>query len=244
MKKICSNKRQALCVGFITIIALLSNNIFAQDQAPISSNKNIRFYKVNKDMQGDRVMLTKKKTSQLGCHNFIKQVRVHRAVQTGFIACSVYQDKDCPLASAVPVANEKDPRRTYLLTEGLGWLPQSEEERGVKVKSWKCDIDLKADILGHDAQLAKTEVVRLRVKARQARELADRVQKKADKAKKVSKNAVELAAATLKRAIDAGYKPPPEAGMPIGENNSDKENETDAENAAEPASKEKPKKGE
>jgi hypothetical protein len=235
MKKISSSKRQALCIGFITIISLLSNNTFAQDQAPISSNQNIRFYKVNKDMQGDKIMLTKKKTSQLGCHNFIKQARVHRAVQTGFIACSIYQDKDCPLASAVPVANEKDPRRTYLLTEGLGWLPQSEEERGVKVKSWTCDIDIKADVLGHDAQLAKTEVVRLRVKARQAKELADRALKKADKAKKVSENAAELAAATLKRAIDAGYTPPPEAGMPIGESNSDKENETDEENSADPA---------
>ena len=243
MKTFTFGKLQALSIGAITMIGLLSNIAFAQDGAPISSNQKVRFYKVNKDMQADRIMLTSKKSTQLGCHNFIKQVRVHRAVQTGFIACSLYEDKDCPLATVVPVASEKEPRRTYLLTEGLGWLPQSEEERGVKIKSWKCDIDLKPDLLGRDSQLAKAEVVRLRVKARRAKKIAERAQKRADKAKKVSKNAIKLAAAALKRAVDAGYEPPPKAGMRLGGEDSDKKKQTGQENAAGPASEEKPKKG-
>ncbi len=237
MKKNTYSNPHAWCIAAISMFALLSNITFAQDDTPISSNQNVRFYKVNKAMQGNRIMVTKKNTSQVGCHNFIKQVRVHRAVQTGFIACSLYQSKDCPLATAVPVANEKDPRKTYLLTEGLGWLPQSEEELGVNIKSWKCDMKLEADFLGHDYQLAKTEIVRLRVKAEHALEIAERAQKKADKAKKVSENAIELATAALKRAIDAGYEPPPEV-----DEDSDNEEDTSEEMAAYPASDEKPKK--
>jgi hypothetical protein len=237
MKKNTSSKPQAWCIAAVSMFALLSNITFAQDDAPISSNQNVRFYKVNKAMKGNRIMLTKKKTSQVGCHNFIKQVRVHRAVQTGFIACSLYEYKDCPLASVVPVAREKQPRRTYLLTEGRAWLPQSEEERGVEVKSWQCDMKLEADFLGHDYQLAKTEIVRLRVKAEHALEIAERAQKKADRAKKLSEDAIELATAALKRAVDAGYELPPEM-----DEDSDNEEDTGEEMAAYPSSDQKPKK--
>lgn len=210
----------------ITLIALLSTSAFAQDDEPISSNQKIRFYKVNKDLQGDRIMVTSKKSAELGCHNFIKQVRVHRAVQTGFVACSLYQDKDCPITKVVPVSHEKDPRRTYLLTEGLGWLPQSEEERGVKVKSWQCDLELEADLLGRDSQLAKTEVVRLRIKARRAKEIAEKAQKKAEQAEKASEESIESAAAALKRAIAAGYEPPLELGKSL---NDESEQDSDSE---------------
>lgn len=222
MKKSTSSIPPAWCIAAISMLALLSNITFAQDDAPISSNQNVRFYKVNKAMQGNRIILTKKKTSQVGCHNFIKQVRVHRAVQTGFIACSLYEGKDCPLTTAVPVAIEKNPRKTYLLTEGLAWLPQSEEKFGVNIKSWKCDVDLEASLLGHDYQLAKAEIVRLRVKAQRANEIAERAQKKADKAQKSAENAIELASAALKKAVDAGYQPPPVAGMRIGGEGSSK----------------------
>ena len=217
----------------ITMIALLTNIVFAQDDAPISSNKKIRFYKVNKDMQGDRIMLTSKKSSQPGCHNFVKQVRVHRAVQTGFVACALFEGKDCPLPTVVAVSHEKDPRRTYLLTEGLGWMPQSEEERGVKLKSWLCDLKLEADLLGRDSQLAKAEVVRLQVKAQRAKEFAEKAQKKAEKAKKTSEKSIESAAAALKRAIAAGYQPPVELGENIDGEESDQEEKGDTENEPE-----------
>ena len=237
MKKLNLSSVQALGIAAVTMISLLASTVFAQDDAPLSSNKKIRFYKVNKDLQGDRIMLTSKKSSQLGCHNFVKQVRVHRAVQTGYVACALYQDKDCPLATVVPVSHEKDPRRTYLLTEGLGWLPQSEEERGVKVKSWQCELDLEVDLLGRDSQLAKAEVVRLRMASDLAKAIAEKAKRKAEKAEKTSERSIESAAVALKRAIAAGYEPPIELGKSLDEEETaedyDEEKKGDAEDKLE-----------
>ncbi|MBT8115099.1 MAG: hypothetical protein KJP04_06950, partial [Arenicella sp.] len=126
--------------------------------APASPKKSIRFYKVNKQMQGDRVMLTPKKSSSPGCQNFLKSVRVHKAVQTGYIVCLVYAEKDCKHASMVEVAREEKPRRTYFLTEGFAWMPQSDDMRWVKLGSWNCGLELEAEHFAEEAMLAAAEV--------------------------------------------------------------------------------------
>lgn len=209
MKKRPYCKAHKLGTIVILIFSALANIALAKEETQLKGNQDIRFYKVNKQMQGNRIMLTKKKSKRLGCHNFVKQVRVHRAVQIGFAACSLYQDKDCRATTIVPSSRAKDPRRTYLLTEGFGWLPQSEEERGVEVKSWQCDAEIELDLLVRDSQLAEEEVSRLRIKAVKARKFAKMAKQKADKATKVSKKAIESATAALDRAVNAGYEAPP-----------------------------------
>jgi hypothetical protein len=189
---------------------------YGQTDQAISTKKFIRFYKVNKDMQADRIMLTDKKSTNSGCNNFIKQVRVYKTVQTGFLSCTLYSEKDCPIPSLIPVATEKNPRKTFLLTEGKAWYAESKENpRGFKTKSWQCDQQTDVALLARESQLATLEVARLERVSHAAKKKAEAAQKKADKAKKIAKQAVEQAAQALKKAVDAGYTPPPVVGASI-----------------------------
>lgn len=192
---------------------------FAQFDAPQSPRQNIRFYKVNKDLQAGKIRLTDKKVSTQGCHNFIKRVRVHRAVQIGYGYCSLYTEKDCKPASVVSVDQEEDARRTSLLAEGMSWLPVPEDEiypsltsnkkpkkesQGVKLASWRCGNDLNKAQLAHEARLSANEVLRLDAVATKASQLAALYQQRANKARKQVNKATEKAALVKKKAVAAG----------------------------------------
>ncbi|NNC99018.1 MAG: hypothetical protein HKN85_02430 [Gammaproteobacteria bacterium] len=198
----------AVC-AFSLALSIQSNAIAKeldglQLAAPVSPRKNIRFYKVNKQLQADRIMLTEKKASTPGCQNFLKSVRVHRVVQTGHTVCTLYTEKDCKAFSIVNVASEKDPRNTTWLTEGIGWLPQSEQPRGVKISSWNCASGVEPEQIAHEYRLASAEVDRLALIAKKATERAALAQNKANKAQKNADRAIEQAGLAKRRAIAAG----------------------------------------
>lgn len=102
------------------------------------TRQNIRFYKINKHEQTDRIRFTSKKGRTAGCQNFLKKTRVYKAIQFGFESCQLFSKKDCPAGTEIPVNRDKDPEPTVTLTQGYGWLPQSEHKRGVKLRSWSC----------------------------------------------------------------------------------------------------------
>jgi len=88
---------------------------------------DIRFYKINKHKQTDRLWVSKKKSTQTGCNNFRGAPRIFIIAQIGYQSCSVYSEKNC-------------------LSEGFGWKPSSQQtlessdadSRGVKLRSWNC----------------------------------------------------------------------------------------------------------
>lgn len=216
MKRFVITNTRAIYLCLVIGALSATNLAYGQDEQPISDRKNIRFYKVNKDMQGDRIMLTEKKSTNVGCHNFLKQVRVHKTVQTGFYSCSLYSEKDCPIPSLVRAATEKNPRKSFLLTEGLGWLTKSNKNpRGFKVKSWRCDMKADLSLLVRESELAALEVIRLNKVSSRSKMKAEEAQKKADKAEKTADDAKKQAALALKKAVDAGYKPPPAPGAKL-----------------------------
>jgi len=233
LKLILSHQRTRTGIRAFSIIVLLSMSVVSANadtdnkkkqkvelepiaSAAVSSRKNVRFYKVNKALQADRIMLTNKKVSQAGCHNFLKKVRVHRMVQTGYMACSIYANKNCEDLSIVTVATEKDPRRTSLATEGVGWYPQSESERGAKVASWYCGQSLEAKQLEYEAGLSQREVLRLNALAIKAAERAAIAQNKSAKAQKSAAQATANAELVKQHALAAGVIIPVPGGNVIG----------------------------
>jgi len=131
---------------FVSVLILTAHSSFA-------FGADIRFYKINKHEQTSKVWLSKKKTSQSGCHNFKRAPRVFTLVQTGFQSCSVYSEKSCDRASLVSAQQKNSDAYATTLSEGLSWKPAtdanetqntlSEKEikrraKGIKLRSWSC----------------------------------------------------------------------------------------------------------
>ena len=209
-----------LVIGMSVLVFLTPGYAGDQDDlqlaAPVSPSKTIRFYKVNKQLQASRIMLTAEKAVSTGCQNFLKSVRVHRAMQTGFTACFLYAKKNCNANSIVHIAREEEPRQTSFMTEGVGWMPQSEEPKGVKLASWNCGIEVEPEQLGHEAGLAAGEVARLAMIAGKAAKRAAIAQQKADQAQNAANQAIEQADLARRRAIAVGAIIPVEE-ISIGE---------------------------
>ncbi len=134
--------------------AIFLSSSIQLSQAQSQDHRDVRFYKVNKFLQADRIRFTKKKAKQLGCHNFLKKSRVHKAVQFGYGACSLFSKKDCPLDSVIAIARAKDEVSTTVMAEGYGWLTQSEHLQGSKLRSWYCS----ASLQDHPVEIVETEI--------------------------------------------------------------------------------------
>lgn len=143
---------------------------------PVSSKQSIRFYKANKELQADRVIITADKASNLGCNNFLKKVRVFKALQIGFQSCHLYEKKNCAVGSVVPVNSEKQERHTYILTEGQAWFVQDEDERGADVRSWSCGMALEEGELRVEMLLANREATRINSDRKLAKRKLDKAQ--------------------------------------------------------------------
>lgn len=145
----------------LSLLSLLLAVSLATLSAPIlvnaqeSARRDVRFYKVNRQIQSNRIRFTANKAALSGCHNFLKRSRIHRAVQIGYSSCSLFADKDCATLSIVAVSRETDDLETddletdeapidkatsNTLSEGVGWYPVSEHRRGVKLRSWSCSL--------------------------------------------------------------------------------------------------------
>lgn len=204
-------------IALFFVFALLVCDVhwaYAQDnqqpatsvESPVSAKKSIRFYKVNKQLQADRIFLTGNKAAALGCQNFLKKVRVHRAVQIGYVACTLYEKKQCDANSIIAVASEKDPRRTSLLTEGKAWFTYSDNPRGVKLGSWNCAMDIQPEQWGYEARLAAKEAKRLKKVAQLEARKAQQARAKASKAEEFAANATAAAAEIKAKALAAGVE--------------------------------------
>ena len=134
--------------------AIFLSSSIQLSQAQNRAHQDVRFYKVNKFLQADRIRFTKKKAKSIGCHNFLKKSRVHRAVQFGYGACSLFSKKDCPLDSVIAVARKKDEVTTTVMAEGYGWFTQSEHPQGSKLRSWYCSSSLE----DHPVEIVETEI--------------------------------------------------------------------------------------
>ena len=176
---------------------------------PVSPKQNVRFYKANRQLQADRIKLVGGDTSQAGCQNTLKKTRVFKVLQIGFSFCTLYEEKDCAIGSLVPVQSEKQQFSTYFLSEGAGWFPQGEDERGVKVGSWNCANEVETGEMRVEHELAATEIIRLR-KAKNAakRHLEEAQAKYADSEK--SLGAIrDYAERARKEAVSIGAIEPP-----------------------------------
>lgn len=124
------------CLSLGSIIILTGQ----QNAWAIEPNQTIRFYKINNKEQADKIRFTASKARRPGCHNFIKTVRVHRVVQIGYAACSVYASKNCKTESLVPAIRTKEPHQKKTeLGQGYSWFPVDENKRGARLKSWQCE---------------------------------------------------------------------------------------------------------
>lgn len=163
---------------------------------PVSAKQSIRFYRANKQLQADRVKLTGGDTDQTGCHNLLKKTRVFKALQIGFTTCSLYAEKNCTVASLVPAQSEDQLYNTFLLTEGIAWFVQGEDERGEKVASWSCEMEIQPGEMRYENDLAFAESARLKrlkksakQKLNEAQAAYAKIEKSAIKARKYAKKA-------------------------------------------------------
>lgn len=187
----------------LTLILLTSNAVYAKEKAKkevakveplfspaVSAKQKIRFYKANKQLQATSILLTEEKSSAAGCQNFLKKVKVYKVVQIGFANCTIYAEKECPVATSVAANSEEQAHTTTLLSEGVGWFPEGDSDRGATIKSWRCDQEVDSGQIALETRHARRELASLNKqaqvmekKAAEAREKANQAQKAANKAK-------------------------------------------------------------
>ena len=177
---------------------------------PVSPKQNVRFYKANRQLQADRIKLVGGDTSQAGCQNTLKKTRVFKVLQIGFSFCTLYEEKDCAVASLVPVQSEKQQFSTHFLTEGVGWFPQGEEERGVKVGSWNCASELETGEMRAEHELSRQELIRLRQEKSAAKRELEAAQAAFAESEKRLDKARDYAKRAKQEAIAIGAIEPPE----------------------------------
>lgn len=115
---------------------LISNAVAAPSD--LNKRQEIRFYKANRNLQTDRIWFTKKKGRSPGCHNFLKKTRVYKVVQFGFEECILFSQKSCAAGSEIAASHSDSEQPEVALSQGFAWLPESEHERGAKIRSWSC----------------------------------------------------------------------------------------------------------
>ena len=178
--------------------------------SPVSPKKSIRFYTANSQLQANKVNLTGGDIDAVGCHNMLRKTKVFKSLQIGFGVCSLYAKKDCNIDSLVPVQSEKRIYATYVMSEGIGWLPQSEDERGVKVASWSCTMDIEDGELRFETRLAKTEKKRMKFEHVLAAERLAEAQAEFNQIEKAARKADEYEEFARDEAIDRGLIEPNE----------------------------------
>lgn len=98
----------------------------------------IRFYKLNKKQQQNRLVMKEKKLKLSGCHNFFLSPRVYRLTQIGFNYCSLYSEKNCKANTEITGLWKKKSKNMQF-TEGGRWFFNQNSQYGIKAKSWYCE---------------------------------------------------------------------------------------------------------
>jgi hypothetical protein len=101
------------------------------------SFKMIRFYKLNKNEQQNRLLIREGRLKKVGCQNFSTKPRVYRLTQIGFKYCYIYSKKDCEAGTEI-MGSWKGEKQDNKFTQGGEWLFNKANLRGEKAKSWHC----------------------------------------------------------------------------------------------------------
>ena len=99
-------KLSRLALVFAASLTTFSAPILLNAQE--SARRDVRFYKVNRQIQANRIRFTANKAALPGCHNFLKRSRIHKAVQIGYTSCRLFAEKDCAAESIVAVSRETE----------------------------------------------------------------------------------------------------------------------------------------
>jgi hypothetical protein len=185
---------------------------------PVSPKQSIRFYKANRQLQADRISLTGGDASASGCQNMLRKSRVYQALQIGFAFCALYEEKNCAIGSLVPVQSEKQKHSTYILTEGVGWYPEGDDERGIKVASWNCGMTLATGEMRAEHELARQEIKRLRKQERMAKRALEEAQAAYNQARKSVNSIRQYSKRAKAEAIAIGAIEAPEAEQKDNDN--------------------------
>lgn len=187
----------------VCLIVTCALNFSLGAQAKDKERRDIRFYKANKILQTDRIRFTRKKANKLGCHNFVKKARVYKLVQFGYVACYIFSDKDCASDSVVAIAREKDEITSAVALEGYGWYPHSDNERGVKLKSWSCSNDALSPSTFEGIKIESRAQAKAKIKERE-RQMEQKQIEAAEQAQDEANHALEEA--NIKAAKDLENK--------------------------------------
>ncbi|GAA6137996.1 hypothetical protein NBRC116583_17430 [Arenicella sp. 4NH20-0111] len=133
-------------------LAALSVTVLPTIQA--KERQDLRLYRINKDGISDRFWFTRGKARKPGCHNILKKSRLHRAVQFGYPACHIYTSKNCTADSVLTFKRDGEEEETSVLLEGYSWFTISDNERGVRIKSWHCGESLIAEDVTPEVELS------------------------------------------------------------------------------------------
>ena len=149
-------------IRLLLFIGALGVAAFYTPEAQATNNQTIRFYKVNRAIQADRIKFKKKKSKQAGCHNFLKKARVYKTVQIGYAWCSLYAKKNCAEGSIIALSKDDseevraalavkiksseiepqaDNNLSKTMNQGNIWYPIATSKRGAKIRSWHCSLE-------------------------------------------------------------------------------------------------------
>lgn len=84
-------------VLFATLVTFLAGSL---PFTAVAESKSIRFYELHK-RDGEKRMRAKN-TDEAGCHNFKRDIELHRVGLIGFAWCTVYSEKNCAEGSEIP----------------------------------------------------------------------------------------------------------------------------------------------
>lgn len=124
--------KKSLSIIVLLSSALISPSLFADDY------KIIRFYKLNKKGEQNRLVMKEKRLKLAGCHNFTLTPKVYKLTQIGFKSCSLYSVKNCKIDTEISGLDGKNNVKTDF-TEGKRWMFNQQTPRGTKAKSWRCE---------------------------------------------------------------------------------------------------------
>ena len=129
-----SSKIIICLIAIIVNFSIIStNSLYAENK----TNKIIRFYKLNKKEQQNRLLIRESHLRKTGCHNFTTTPTIYRLTQIGFEYCAIYVKKDCPAGTEV-MGSWGNKKRDTKLTQGGTWFFNQTFPHGEKVKSWYC----------------------------------------------------------------------------------------------------------
>lgn len=112
-----------------------SQHIYAGDD----ELKIVRFYKLNKKGQQNRLFIRESRLKKPGCHNFSTSPKIYRLTQIGYEYCIVFAKKNCSAGTEI-TGGWKGDKIDSKLSEGGEWLFTHHNKKGVKAKSWSCKL--------------------------------------------------------------------------------------------------------